>query len=72
MTRRKLVSIASVVSLASGAVLITTPAQASSETFECRASVRAYCDWVASNFCAGSAICTYNTSTCEILNSQCG
>lgn len=71
MTHRKLLSIASAVVMASGGLLITTPAQAAPETFDCRASVRSYCQWVADNYCTNGAICTYDTSTCDILNSQC-
>ena len=71
MSRRKLLSIASAVIMASGGMLFTTPAQASSEAFDCRASVRAYCQVVADTYCTGGAICTYDTTTCYITNTQC-
>ena len=46
------------------------PSQAA-ETYDCRESVREYCNYAA-GFCAsGRAICTYETATCQITNIEC-
>jgi len=70
MTRRSLTMASLAVALGGGAFL-TTPASANAGTFTCRDSVRAYCQWVADNYCTNGAICTYQVATCTIIDSEC-
>lgn len=72
MTRRARLSVGSLLTIAGGGVFLSMPAPSqAAETFDCRESVRAYCNYAASFCSSGSATCTYNTTTCEIINIEC-
>lgn len=69
---RTRVSLASLLTIASGAVLLSTPAPARAEAkYDCVASVAAYCAYAASFCASGRARCWYTTSPCQITNIQC-
>lgn len=73
MTRNRKISMASLFVILGGGTFLTSPAEAAAGagTFDCRASVRAYCQYVADNYCTEGATCTYNTQTCEVTNAEC-
>jgi paraquat-inducible protein B len=69
---RARVSLASLLTIVSGAVLLSAPAPVQAEAkFDCVDSVRAYCEYIASSCASGRARCWYTTSPCQITNSQC-
>lgn len=69
---RRTIATASLLVVLGGGMFLTTPAGASAPgTFDCRETVRAYCQWVADNYCSTGATCKYNTSTCEVIYAQC-
>jgi hypothetical protein len=71
MTRRTHLVLGSLLVIVSGGAFLGAPAPArAAETFDCEASVRAYCEYVAT-FCRYGATCTYNTTTCQITNAEC-
>jgi len=65
-------SVASLLTIVSGAVLLSAPAPAHAAVkYDCVESVRGYCAYAAS-FCeSGVARCWYTTSPCQITNIQC-
>jgi len=66
------VSLASLLTIASGGVLLSAPSPARAEArFDCVESVRAYCAYAASFCGSGVARCWYTTTPCEITNIQC-
>lgn len=72
MGNRGRVSLASLLTIASGGVLLSTPPQARAEVrYDCVESIRGYCEYLAS-FCSSQAIrCYYTTVPCEIVGTKC-
>jgi hypothetical protein len=55
-----------------GGLFLSRPAQAAPAPEQtCRDSVREYCQWVADNYCAHGAICTYTIDNCQIVDAEC-
>jgi hypothetical protein len=72
MTRNRQISLVSLFIILGGGTFLTSPAEAAGAgTFDCRASVTAYCQYVADNYCSTGATCWYNTQTCEVTNAEC-
>jgi hypothetical protein len=70
--RNRISTISLLVVLGGGTFLTTSPsAAADAPAYDCRESVRAYCQYVADNYCTSGATCWYNTSTCHILSAEC-
>lgn len=69
---RARVSLASLLTIASGAVLLSAPAPARAEVkYDCVESVKAYCAYAASNCGSGRARCWYTTNPCQITDIKC-
>jgi hypothetical protein len=71
MTRRRQLSTASLFVALGGGLFLSTPARADDGAYTCRDSVRAYCQWVADNYCTTGAVCTYEVATCTIVDAEC-
>jgi hypothetical protein len=73
MDWRNRISTISLLVVLAGGTFLTASASAASDApaYDCRESVRAYCQWVADNYCTKGATCTYNTATCEIISAEC-
>jgi len=72
MKRFSLTSKLSLVVTVCGGMMLSKPAPAAAEeTYDCRESVAAYCQWVADNFCSKGAMCIYEIATCQIIDAQC-
>lgn len=71
MTRRTQFSLASVLTIVGGGLVLSTPAQARDTAYTCEDSVQAYCEYAA-GFCeSGWARCYYTTSPCTIERIDC-
>jgi hypothetical protein len=73
MVHKKPVSIASLLTVLGGALLLSTPAQARAggSAFVCKESVEEYCMYVAGYCSSGLARCTYTTEPCQIVDAEC-
>lgn len=72
MTIRARLVAGSLLTIAGGGAFLSVPAPVqAAATYDCRESVRAYCNYAASFCASGRAVCTYETATCQITNIEC-
>ncbi|HEX8454189.1 MAG TPA: hypothetical protein VF647_19025 [Longimicrobium sp.] len=73
MPSRTQMCLASLLTILCGGGLLASPARAdaSSEAFDCRASVEEYCSYAAGYCSSGWARCTYTVESCQITNIEC-